>query len=167
MDNKSPLFVIYSSYRASTNTKGLSSNNSRIVPHYQILHVFNEHGPVENKVLKKCYEKLFSNPEDKGSDHKDNDPTVEIGPFINGLKDINKYVQEILKKLNLSQAFLLSAQEYNESLENIQEIRNLGEIFSRHGQEVTATDYSLMGVKNSNSVANGNGFLKKFFGFKE
>ncbi|MBF0205538.1 MAG: hypothetical protein HQK53_01480 [Oligoflexia bacterium] len=81
------------------------------------------------------------------------DADTEIGPF-RSLEELHQFTSELIKKLKLDKATLISVHDYNQCLEKTAEIKDFKNSLIAIGKEI---------VNSSSLEQTGNNLLKKFF----
>ncbi|MBF0359578.1 MAG: hypothetical protein HQK49_01110 [Oligoflexia bacterium] len=127
-----------------------NSSNPLSPSHYNILYIISSLGELDLSSLSKIYEKTsvhndITFNDSKVSDSKISDTKINdnrnsdnktFGPFYD-LKEIKTFTLEILKKFELDCGYMMSVQEYNSSIEKINEIKDSLDIFTNYGQKVS------------------------------
>lgn len=90
---------------------------------YQLLHLFSEAGPVEQRSIRRLAEQFIIN--------KYSEQQQSIFPDLEALA---KFSLELCSELEAPEIFLLSTEDYNDHIGQIRDARSFREFFRRFGE---------------------------------
>ena len=99
---------------------------------YYILYLMGEDGLVEREVLLKAYQEMFFSSQRKMDEHYG-------GPF-EGLENLQQFVLRLCVQLDIGQAHLLAASDFNQILENAAAAPELVETMIARGHTLENLD---------------------------